>query len=452
MNNKQILDKFKMNIAISNFEKEYERETMQKGIYTLEKRGFWRDYIMKKRIIATTCVGMILMSGVVFAANIDNIMNYFRGLGKGIDTAIENGYVEKPEMDYIESNTTLSKETGTIVEDVKVDAKIEDFLMDDLNLSTQFSFKFDEKVHNYIDLNNINTITLNDLFVRDEENRLIYSVNNKEIFDIYCKENKLNYVFGEFDNEKYFNNGLNWFPAFISKEGSLAKLTYNMYSEGFPKSKKLNFTFSKITITEHNNSNKITIQGNWDIELDVPEKMYNRTSETYRVVSCSNDDFKIYSSNVSDTGFEIGVIISNIEKVEYPKELERIRKEIWAKYADNVDQNKALEEYQSIINKSPYKEMELEYWNKRVPIELSGTTHGDLTCTTTYCSYIENSNGEKFECTMSPSRMAKADWLEGNKYDFYETFGMTKYDATDKIKVVLYYYGEPVTIELEKVK
>ena len=110
-------------------------------------------------------------------------MNYFRGLGKGIDTAIENGYVENPGMDYIESNTTLSKETGTIVEDVKVDAKIEDFLMDDLILSTQFSFEFDETIHNYIDLNNINDVTINDLFVRDEENRLIYSVNDKEIFE-----------------------------------------------------------------------------------------------------------------------------------------------------------------------------------------------------------------------------------------------------------------------------
>lgn len=452
MNNKEMLDKFKMSVAISNFEKECERETNQKGIYTLEKRGFWRDYIMKKRIIATTCVGMILMSGVVFAANIDNIKNYFRGLGSGIDTAIENGYVENPEMDYIESNTTLSKETGTIVEDVKVDAKIEDFLMDDLNLSTQFCFEFDEKINNYIDLNNIDNVTLDDLFVRDEENRLIYSGNDKEMFENYCKEHNLNYVFGEFDNEKYYNNGLNCFPSFISKDSGLVKLTYNMYSEGFPKSKKLYFSFSKMTITEHNNSNEITIQGNWKIELDVPEKMYNRTSETYRVISCSSDDFEIYSSSVSDTGFELGVIISNIEKVEYPKELEGIRREIWAKYGENVDTNKANEEYQAIISKSPYKEMVLDYFDKRMPISLSGEIHGELVCGTTYCSYVENSDGEKFECTMSPSRMAKADWLEGNKFDFYETFAMTKYDATDEIKVILYYYGEPVTIELEKVK
>lgn len=438
MNNKEMLDKFKMRVAISNFEKECESNTNEKGIYTLEKRGFWRDYIMKKRIIATTCVGMILMSGVVFAANIDNIKNYFRGLGKGIDTAIENGYVENPEMDYIESNTTLSKETGTIVEDVKVDAKIEDFLMDDLNLSTQFSFKFDEKIHSYINLDNIDDITLNDLFVRDEENHLIYSGAEKDTFEKYCKEHNLNYVFGEYDNEKYFNNGLNWFPSFINKDSRLAKLTYNMYSEGFPKSKKLYFSFSKITITEHNDSNEITIQGNWEIELDVPEKMYNRTSETYRVVSCSNDDFNVYSSSVSDTGFEIGVIINNIERPECPEKLREIQGEEWA---DKVMQ-------------SPYKELYVDFIKKNSPINVSGENlllPADSRKQGEEC-FVENSNGEKFKCTMSPSRRAKNKWLEGNKFDFYETFGMTKYDATDNIKVVLNYYGEPVIIELEKLK
>ena len=438
MNNKEILDKFKMRVAISNFEKECESKTNEKGIYTLEKNGFWRDYIMKKRIIATTCVGMILMSGVVFAANIDNIKNYFRGLGNGIDSAIENGYVENPGMDYIESNTTLSKETGTIIENVKVDAKIEDFLMDDLNLSTQFSFEFDETIHNYIDLNNINDVTINDLFVRDEENRLIYSVNDKEIFEKYCKENNLNYVYGEFDDEKYFNNGLNWFPSFINKDSRLVRLTYNMYAEGYPKSKKLYFSFSKMTITEQNNSNEITIQGDWKIELDVPEKMYNRTSETYRVVSCSNDDFEVYSSNVSDTGFEIGVIINNIERPEFPEKLKEIQGEGWAEK----------------IMQSPYKELYVDFINKNRTINVNGNNlllpkdsmeQGD------YC-FVENSNGEKFECTMSPSRRAENKWLEGNKYNFYETFGMTKYEATDTIKVVLNYYGVPVTIELEKVK
>ena len=41
-----------------------------------------------------------------------------------------------------------------------------------------------------------------------------------------------------------------------------------------------------------------------------------------------------------------------------------------------------------------------------------------------------------------------AKWQQ---YNYYETFAMTKYEAIDKIKVILNYYGELVTIELEKI-
>ena len=66
-------------------------------------------------------------------------------------------------------------------------------------------------------------------------------------------------------------------------------------------------------------------------------------------------------------------------------------------------------------------------------------------------SYVENEMGEKFECNFSPSRRCKNLFLEGNKFDFYETFNMVKNNSTQNIKVVLYYYGQPVTIELEKI-
>lgn len=81
---------------------------------------------------------------------------------------------------------------------------------------------------------------------------------------------------------------------------------------------------------------------------------------------------------------------------------------------------------------------------------ISVTNH-DYIVTESKASYIENETGQIYESTLSPSRNAKTDFIDGNKYDFYETFSMTKYDATDKIKVVLYYYGNPVNIELEKI-
>ena len=52
---------------------------------------------------------------------------------------------------------------------------------------------------------------------------------------------------------------------------------------------------------------------------------------------------------------------------------------------------------------------------------------------------------------MSPSRKQDGNF-RGEKYSYYETFEMTKTDATDKVKVVLYCYGEPVTIQLERIK
>ena len=53
---------------------------------------------------------------------------------------------------------------------------------------------------------------------------------------------------------------------------------------------------------------------------------------------------------------------------------------------------------------------------------------------------------------MSPGRKQNKKFQDGNKFDFYETFEMIKSTSTNKIKAVLYYFGEPVTIELEKIK
>ena len=76
--------------------------------------------------------------------------------------------------------------------------------------------------------------------------------------------------------------------------------------------------------------------------------------------------------------------------------------------------------------------------------EVQGITTEEIGC-------VINENGEKFECTLRPSRKQNANFIDGNKFDFYEIYGMTKKDATDKIKVVLLYYGETFTIELEKI-
>lgn len=328
-------------------------------------------------------------------------------------------------MNFVNSETSIEVEEN-IVENINVEFKVDNFIMDDYNLSTELVFNFDETINEYCNLNNIHSIELKDLIITDEENRVIYGGTDKEKFEKYCDDNNLNYTFGETDNENYMNCGLNSFISYYNIDSNQIKLMYNIYSENFPKSKSLKFSFTKIVIIENENTdNNITLEGNWNIELDVPEKMYNRTDDYYKVLSCSNPNFDVYTSKVSESGFEIGLIINNIEKPQSPEQF-----------------------LNSLNNATPeeYNKLQSEYWMARTPIDISGN-NGENTI-----SYIENSNKEKFFCTMSPSRQYINEFLNDNKFNFYETFSLTKSDASDMLTVILYYYGEPVEIKLEKIE
>lgn len=424
MNNNEI-DKLRMKIAIFNAEEEIKQKSNKCLQNNNEKIGI---NLIRKKIIATVCASFVLVSGIVVATNIEKVKTHFRGLGEGVDTAIENGYISEPNVEFVN------------VENIGADVKLENFLMDDVNLSVNFMFDFDENIKDIIDMEKVNNIELSDLIVKDEENRIIYSSPNQEAFEKYCKENNLDYTFCEF-NENYMNNGLNAF--IVSKSSDSIELMYNMYSKNFPKSKKLYFSFNTITITEYTQEKEIEyeINGVWNATIDVPEKMYNRTEEYYKVVSCDSDDFEVYTSKVTEKGFEIGVIISNIEKPEFD----------YDKYEKYCIINEAYNKRE--ITLEEYRKSDFVIWFDELeyllrPISLSNTK---LTSKQTEASYIENENGKKFEYVQSPSRKQLNEFLGENKFNFYDTFSMTKKDATQKIKVVLYYYGTPVTVELKKI-
>lgn len=422
---KNIYKRLKEEIAINNFEEEISYKCSF-------KKNMLGGYTMKRRIIATMCGGLTLVSGIAFATN---ITNHFRGLGSGIDTAIQSGYIEKTDMNFINSNTTVENK-NKIVNNLSVNVKIEDFLMDDVNLSTQFNLKFDEKINDIIEYDNIRNIELADLIILDEENRIIYSGNDKTRFEDFCTEHNLNYNFGE-NNENYINSGLNYFPNFISEGENIVSLIYNIYADEFPKSKKLTYYFKNIVISKENSEEKVYISGDWKFEFDVPEKMYTRTKEYYKVINCDNKQFKIYTANLSDTGLEIGLRIKDVEMPTRTLSIEEL-KQMQTLNEDVANQKISQEEADKIRTK--YE----EYVYKSNPISISPYENRKV-------SYVENSNGDIFQSTLSPTRKAHKKWVGKNEYDFYETFSMTKYNSTNKIKLVLFYYDEPVTIELEKI-
>ncbi len=435
---KELFEELQNNIAISNFEKEE---------YTLKKKIDWRIYTMKKKIVAISTACFILISGVAFAFNGENIINYFRGLGNGIDSAIENGYIAEPNMEYESSRATTTDEVkGITLDDINVKAKIEDFLMDDLNISTHFLFEIDTKINDTIDFDDLKSVELKDLIVTDEENKILYCMN-KESFDKYCVDNNLNYNFSEF-NENYYNCGLNNFIVRKTKENGNIQLTYNMYTGGehsYPKSKKLYFKFSNIVLKRNdwleNENSIVNLKGNWEMEVDVPEKMYNRKSISYKVIKNENKDFEITNATLYDTGFEFGMIVSNMKRPEIPQLL----KDLWKQQKDGkID----TDEMNRLLNEDPEIHKAFEEYMAR-PIATYRYSSDDSFETITY---VENEKGQKFQSTMSPSRRQDANYIEGDKYSFFETFGLTSSDATDILKVKVLFKDTQYTIELERVK
>ena len=223
---KELFEELQGNIIADNFEKEY----------TLKEKNYWRVYEMKKRIIAITMGGIMLASGVAFGFHSEEIINYMKGLGKGIDTAANNGYIEKTNMETVQQDTTVE---NNIIDNVKVGAKIDDFIMDDYNLSVKFDFEFDENIDKVINLEKIKNIELSDLCVSDENNIILYSASY---------------------NKNAINSGLNSFIKANSKELRKTELQYNMYADKYPKSRKLNFKFSKIEFQEIDNLINIFIK------------------------------------------------------------------------------------------------------------------------------------------------------------------------------------------------
>lgn len=171
MDSNKLLEKFKLNIAIEQFKNEN----------TLKEETKWKRYAMKRKLVVGLCGGIILVSGVTFAANYNKIIRTFF-LGKGLDDAVQNGYIENPDMNYVNSNTTATdKITDITLDNINVNAKIEDFLMDDLNISTHFTFEMDTKINETFNLDKIHHIELKDLIITDEENKILYCMNQEAL-------------------------------------------------------------------------------------------------------------------------------------------------------------------------------------------------------------------------------------------------------------------------------
>lgn len=358
-----------------------------------EKNNNKKKKINIIRSLATACACCILVTGVVFAKDITNIIKNFFVNNEGMDNAIENGYIDNPNMEYINSNGT--------------EIKINSVLMDDYNLSLEIGIKGD-----FIK-ENISELSFPDMIITDESKNILYC-EDKDTFEKYVKDNNLDYKWKD-NNNHYINSGSNWYIKSIN--GDTIDLIYNLFTDNqYPKSKKLFINLNKILCSE--NEKNIMIEGNWNLEYDVPEKFYNREEIIYNVKNCSSDKIKSLQVVVSETTTKMQLTTDEKPNLLYDINDDEETKERKIQEELEKEQNMTIQDFE---NSRKFKD-----------------------------EYIENDKGEKFYPSNSTSEDTGYSYIDMSYLLHWQTFNLNKYNTTNRLKLHMNYNGEDISVELER--
>lgn len=254
--NSKILEKVQTKIAISNFEEK-------------EKFSMPNNKILKT--VASLVLVLGITCGAVYAGY--KITSYFKIKGiddAGIQTALENNYVQNIEMNYIEKE--------------QVKFKVDYLMMDDINFDLVFNFVTQDEVDNYEE------IAVTNLQITDENNNQIYIDSEEQ--DIWTKNISL--------------SSSMW--TTVEKQDHTLRQVLHLCSNNFPKSKKIYVSFDSVILYNVNKGNPITItyEDNYKLEFDVSEQLVNRKSIEYAA-----NNSKVEKAILTNSGFAITIKESN---------------------------------------------------------------------------------------------------------------------------------------------
>lgn len=417
----KILNNLKDNIAIENF-----RESDRKYVKTKK--------ILQSTLTVTICC--LSITGMVFAKDISSKIYNKYFTGKGVETAINEGYVANTEMEEQGSNSTIqNEETGEVIEDNETTVKVNELIMDDFTLSMTFEVTLSDKIKSIIKSQEVMEMNFPDIIVYDENNVVLNTVYD-ETLKKFSQENNI-------APKEFVNSGVNIFVS--EKNDNTVKVIYNFYTGGesvYPKSKELHIDINKIKISKNEvvtGEEEITIKGEWNFKVDVPEKMYNRQNIVYKQKSTTNEDFNVQSVVLYNTGMEI--------KMKFKAQKQLSMKEIAASICPELEFYWSLDEEDElrtieILNYLESKARENPEYQKLAEQEMSKWD---------FDKYLTNSKGERFEFSVGPRANGSASIDDEGFMTSTCMFDLTTYNATDEITLHLEYKGNEADIVLEKV-
>lgn len=373
--------------------------------------------LIKKIVIAIISI-ITIGGGIVFAKDIEKWVKNIFGVRKGIETAIENGYILNPEMEYVESN-------GIAI-------KVDNIIIDNYNLNINFNIKSNENIKN------VDNIFLRSVLIYDENNNILYC-NSEKLFNSFCKEKNLTYIMNNV-NANNINNGENYYISEKNLENNEISLVYNFtaYDNSYPNSNKLYICIDEI---EYQNEVNENVRGNWKMSIEVEEKFYNREGIEYEQVYSNDSNIKVKKAIAYNTGLKLELEIEDKEQQEL-KDInmavlrEEMHKELEEYDKSNKEKDNLLSDKENFyIGPATKKYMET-YEKLHKPIKEI---------------YIENEKRERFYLTKDTSENASIYRnYDSNIVGFSDTFDITRYNVTNKLKIYFIYENEGKVIEIEK--
>ena len=208
--------------------------------------------IMLKRVaVFILCIGIVTATTVYAKDIINFITSIFTNSTPGIDKAVDNGYVQNVDMDFITYND--------------VGVKVDYLLMDDKNLDISFVYKYNDESAS------IDGITFSNLTIKDEQNNTLCMIleNDSNIKNVDILGTSAKSV-----NE----------PQFL--DNSTVRESLLVSSENFPISQVLYIEITSMSLKMNNNIEYV--YGNWSFSINVDNKLVTRNSNKY---SCSNSSY-----------------------------------------------------------------------------------------------------------------------------------------------------------------
>lgn len=224
-------------------------------------------FVMLKKVAVFILALGIITTTTVYAKDIVNfIANIFTDNNRGIDTAIDNGYVQNVDMDYVVCND--------------IGVKVDYLVMDDKNLNISFVYKyFGEEAE-------IESINFSDLIIEDENKNVLCALSEDDSY-----VTGLN-VFGT-------TAKLNYGQEFIDDTTIREQLLVT--SKSFPSSKILSIEINQIISVINGITNYI--DGNWSFSINLDNNIATRN--TYEYSSTESLYVDTISTSLTDTALSI---------------------------------------------------------------------------------------------------------------------------------------------------